>query len=58
MIGVTLGLGITELNGIEPGRNSSIWFALIVAGISVHRDLLGVTSIVRALGLKPAETCF
>ncbi len=31
-----------------------LWFALIVAGLCVRRDLLGVTSIVRALGLRPA----
>lgn len=30
-----------------------LWFALIVAGFCVRRDLLGVTSVVRALGLKP-----
>jgi hypothetical protein len=31
-----------------------MWFATIVAGITVRADTLGVTSIVRALNLKPA----
>lgn len=30
-----------------------MWFATVVAGFSVHTDLLGITSIVRALGLQP-----
>lgn len=30
-----------------------IWFAVVVAGLSVRTDLLGVTSIVRALKLHP-----
>lgn len=32
------------------------WFALVVAAFSVRRDLLGVTSLVRALGLQ--ERCY
>jgi hypothetical protein len=30
-----------------------MWFATIVAGITVRVDMLGVTSIVRALDLRP-----
>ena len=30
-----------------------IWFATIVAGLTVRAELLGVTSIVRALNLRP-----
>src|SRR6202451_1121121 len=31
-----------------------LWFATIVAGMTVRSDMLGVTSIVRALNLRPA----
>jgi hypothetical protein len=31
-----------------------LWMALCLAGFAARKDLLGVTSIVRALGLKPA----
>ena len=31
-----------------------LWMSLCLAGMTVRRDLLGVTSIVRALGLEPA----
>jgi hypothetical protein len=31
-----------------------LWMSLCLAGMSVRKDLLGVTSIVRALGLEPA----
>ena len=31
-----------------------LWFAVVVAGFCVRRDLAGVTSFVRALGLQPA----
>ena len=31
-----------------------LWMALCLAGITIRKDLLGVTSIVRALGLDPA----
>ena len=30
-----------------------LWFATIVAGMTVRADMLGVTSIVRALNLRP-----
>lgn len=45
---------ISRLRPAFSYKATFFWFALIVAGISVRRDLLGVTSIVRALGLKPA----
>ena len=32
---------------------SFMWFATIVAGLTVRAELLGVTSIVRALNLRP-----
>ena len=35
---------------------SFLWFATCVAGITIRTDMLGVTSIVRALGLK--EKCY
>ena len=35
---------------------SFLWFACCVAGMTIRTDLLGVTSIVRALGLK--EKCY
>ena len=31
-----------------------LWMSLCLAGMSVRKDLLGVTSIVRAIGLEPA----
>src|SRR6202050_1166203 len=31
-----------------------LWMSLCLAGMTVRKDLLGVTSIVRALGLEPA----
>ena len=31
-----------------------LWRSLCLAGMTVRKDLLGVTSIVRALGLEPA----
>jgi hypothetical protein len=34
-------------------RRSFLWFATAVAGLTVRTELLGVTSIVRALKLKP-----
>jgi hypothetical protein len=47
-------------NAIQPLRpafsrlRSFLWFATIVAGITVRTELLGVTSIIRALNLRPA----
>ena len=31
-----------------------LWMALCLTGITIRKELLGVTSIVRALGLEPA----
>ena len=31
-----------------------LWMSLCLAGMTIRKDLLGVTSIVRALGLEPA----
>ena len=31
-----------------------LWMSLCLAGMTVRKDLLGVTSVVRALGLEPA----
>lgn len=36
-------------------RQTFLWFATAVAGMTVRTELLGVSSIVRALALKP---CF
>jgi len=37
------------------GRTQTfLWMSLCLAGMTVRKDLLGVTSIVRALGLEPA----
>jgi hypothetical protein len=47
------------LSQIRPAfarERTFLWFALCVAGITVRVDRLGVTSIVRALGLK--EDCY
>jgi len=35
-------------------RSTFLWFATVVAGMTVRTDMLGVTSIVRALNLRPA----
>ena len=37
-------------------QRTFLWFALCVAGFTVRKDCLGVTSIVRSLGLK--EGCY
>ena len=31
-----------------------LWMSLCLAGMTIRKDLLGVTRIVRALGLEPA----
>src|SRR5215467_6220201 len=35
-------------------HRSFLWMCVCLAGFSIRKDLLGVTSIVRALGLEPA----
>jgi len=47
---------IWELRAACSHLRSFLWFATCVAGISIRTDLLGVSSIVRALGLK--EMCY
>jgi hypothetical protein len=47
---------IWELRPACSRLRSFLWFASAVAGLTVRTDLLGVTSIVRALGLK--EKCY
>jgi len=43
---------VRQLEGGFSRRRTFLWFAVCLAGMTVRRDLLGVTSIVRALGLK------
>jgi DDE superfamily endonuclease len=56
----TLSLWTLWWNAIQPLRpafsrlRSFLWFATIVAGITVRTELLGVTSIIRVLNLKPS----
>ena len=48
----------TALSMLRPAFSrqvSFLWFAVCIAGLSVRTDNLGVTSIVRALGLDPAR---
>lgn len=47
---------IWELRPACSRLRSFLWFATCVAGITIRTDLLGVTSIVRALGLK--DMCY
>jgi len=56
-MGFTMALWLSWWNAIwrlRPGCSrlrTFLWFAVCVAGLTVRTDLLGVTSIVRALGL-------
>jgi hypothetical protein len=43
---------VQHLRGAFSRNRTFLWFMLCVVGITVRRDLAGVTSIVRALGLK------
>ena len=43
-----------ELRSACARTRTFLWMSLCLAGMTVRRDLLGVTSIVRALGLEPA----
>ena len=45
---------VCELRFACARTRTFLWMTLCLAGMSVRRDLLGVTSIVRALGLEPA----
>jgi hypothetical protein len=43
---------IRDLRGAFARRRTFLWFMVCVAGVTVRKDLAGVTSIVRALGLQ------
>jgi hypothetical protein len=43
---------IAQLRPAFSRKRTFLWFALCVTGMTVRKDLLGVTSIVRALGLR------
>jgi len=45
---------VCELRSACARTRTFLWMALCLAGMTVRKDLLGVTSIVRALGLAPA----
>jgi hypothetical protein len=45
---------VCELRPACARSRTFLWMSLCLAGFSTRRDLLGVTSIVRALGLEPA----
>jgi len=45
---------VGELRSACARTQTFLWMALCLAGMTVRKDLLGVTSIVRALGLVPA----
>jgi hypothetical protein len=45
---------VCELRSACARKRTFLWMALCLAGMTTRRELAGVTSIVRALGLKPA----
>jgi len=45
---------VCELRSACARTRTFLWMSLCLAGITVRKDLLGVTSIVRARGLEPA----
>src|SRR5450759_1546335 len=45
---------VCELRSACARTRTFLWMSLCLAGFSTRKDLLGVTSIVRALGLEPA----
>ena len=45
---------VCELRSACARTRSFLWMCVCLAGFSIRKDLLGVTSIVRALGLEPA----
>ena len=45
---------VCELRPACARSRTFLWMALCLAGMTTRKDLLGVTSIVRALGLEPA----
>ncbi len=44
----------SQLRGACSRTRTFMWMIVCLAGMTVRVDILGVTSIVRALGLKPA----
>src|ERR1039458_6135190 len=47
---------VCDLRSAYARNRTFLWMALCLAGMTIRKDLLGVTSIVRALGLEP--TCY
>ena len=45
---------VCQLQSACARTRTLLWMSLCLAGMTVRKDLLGVTSIVRALGLEPA----
>ena len=45
---------VCDLRSACARTRTFLWMALCLAGMSIRKELLGVTSIVRALGLEPA----
>ncbi len=45
---------VCELRSACARTRTFLWMAVVLAGMTTRQDLLGVTSIVRALGLRPA----
>jgi len=45
---------VCQLRSACARNRTFLWMALCLAGMATRKDLLGVTSIVRALGLEPA----
>jgi hypothetical protein len=45
---------VCDLRSACARTRSFLWMCVCLAGFSIRKDLLGVTSIVRALGLEPA----
>ena len=45
---------VCELRSACARTRTFLWMALCLAGMTTRKDLLGVTSMVRALGLEPA----
>jgi hypothetical protein len=49
-------VAVTQLINTSSNRKNLMWFVVVLAGMSIRRDLLGVTNIVRVLGLN--ENCY
>ena len=45
---------VCDLRSACARTRTFLWMALCLAGMATRKELLGVTSIVRALGLDPA----